>query len=781
MKCKVCGSELSEGSLICQVCGSPITTEQPRTSRVKEPVRHVEDVDFNWNTFDFPKPKKPEDIEMTWPQFNVHHKIDADAADEQIAASMASRRPVSIMRNDAQEGFVFTNAAPARPEPQVVPVVQYVPVQTVQPAVKPVPQNTFSQTGPFAPVWTMPAQQPMPAAEPLWYTQPVAAVTPQGIPVQYVPVYAQPAGPYTIAMQRADGQIPGMPTKAEFAAAVPEADDEPVDENWIKSQLEPAEETQKGAPVFTSRIDAVEEPFKAFAFDEPENAAEKEVVPETMPAAPAEEVPAEENVPETIIPEVAVPEETAPEESAQAEPAPEEPSFEPVVFEQKPAEAPAVKAAIVSEIAAEEKEASKGDRFYTFNKKNEEFQALLDAEYARVKAMRLGEVPEAAAPVTAAEPAAPEETKDSKITYTSDISAAMASVSLDLPEQEPENDEDDAPLTVDAIIAAAASNDPDATRIWTAEEVGTPVFKMPESVLSQPEEVQAEELSSFESMLMSGTSSRDETTDETIKINLSKVREAMVRPLAEDVTVPDFVETEAEERAKAEEAARKALEEKRRAEEELRKAAESENEQLSLRKQRLEEMARAREEFFGSSLSPVVKPSGEVGTIASRKDPAVKAAEEAAKAEETKAEPAAKDTVGTESGAPEKAPDETAVSNEKDTRPVLADTEPSEPDKTPKKEKKNKREKKSDARENSVSYDEYTQNDYRRGGSKIIIFILVLIVLALLLEGAKMMAVRFVPDSTVSVFLTDLETDVFTAVSNFFNTVADGFNMLFKK
>ena len=44
-----------------------------------------------------------------------------------------------------------------------------------------------------------------------------------------------------------------------------------------------------------------------------------------------------------------------------------------------------------------------------------------------------------------------------------------------------------------------------------------------------------------------------------------------------------------------------------------------------------------------------------------------------------------------------------------------------------------------------------------------------------------MMAVRFVPDSTVSVFLTDLETDVFTAVSNFFNTVADGFNMLFKK
>ena len=54
MKCKVCGYEFDPGRGYCPMCGS----------KVPEEIRRKEEEEMSWNTYDFPKAKKPEDIEM---------------------------------------------------------------------------------------------------------------------------------------------------------------------------------------------------------------------------------------------------------------------------------------------------------------------------------------------------------------------------------------------------------------------------------------------------------------------------------------------------------------------------------------------------------------------------------------------------------------------------------------------------------------------------------------------------------------------------------------------
>ena len=778
MKCKICGSELAEGSTICSVCGSPVeAAEQPVR---KSPVRPVEDMDFNWNTFDFPKPKKPEDIEMSWPQFNVHHKIDAEEADQQISAAMANRRPMTIMRNDAQEGFVSVE-----PKPAAKPVQE--PVSFTQPA--PQPRQAASQpmlTPQPVMVWTMPAQQPVPASEPLWYTQPVPGVQPQMIPVQYVPVYTQPmqpAGPYTIAMQRADGQIPGMPEMKRQEAPAPafpsgeelnQADDIPVDESWITAQLEPEEKKQEAAAELNKTAPwhppiQEEPPVEPEPVVVPEPVAEPEPVVIPEPVAEPEPVVVPEPVVEpepVVVPEpafepkpVVIPEPVAepepvvvPEPVAEPEPvAVPEPVVEPE---------PVVVPEPVREPETPDDDAPvRTERFYTFNKKNEEFQALLDAEYARLKSLRLGdsvtEIP-AAAPV---------------------------------PETAPE-DEDDGVIKVEDIISSAASGGLAQTKIWT-EEDEVPVFN-PAASPAKPAEIQAEELSAFEAMLMSGTKSRDEVSDETIRINLSNVRSSAVHPLADDVKIPDFVEPE-----KPAEAARtapavdkkivSAEEVASRINDEMRKAEELDRQQRSLRKQRLEEMAKAREEYFGSSLQSVAKPASEVGTIGSRKAEEIRQelaemkeeALKAAKADSTGTPETDKAAESSDSGTADKS--ETPADSAKPEKAHKTDKS----DKHEKSQKSEKAEKTSrSARKEEVkerSYDDYTDDDYRRGGSWIVKLLIVIAVLVLLFEGARLMADRFIPDSTVTLFLENMQTDVVNAVAEFWKTILNGINVLFKR
>ncbi|MBP5750800.1 MAG: hypothetical protein J6X24_08420, partial [Firmicutes bacterium] len=86
MKCKVCGYEFDSGREYCPMCGS----------KVPEDMRRKEEEAMSWNTYDFPKPKKPEDIEMHWPSMDPS---------------------VSVMKKDASEGFVRA-ASPAKAEPE---------------------------------------------------------------------------------------------------------------------------------------------------------------------------------------------------------------------------------------------------------------------------------------------------------------------------------------------------------------------------------------------------------------------------------------------------------------------------------------------------------------------------------------------------------------------------------------------------------------------------------------------------------------------------------------
>ena len=83
MKCKVCGYEFDPSRSYCPMCGS----------KVPEETRRREEEEMSWNTYDFPKPKKPEDIEMHWPSMNP-----------------AAGSSVSVMKKDATEGFVRTDS-----------------------------------------------------------------------------------------------------------------------------------------------------------------------------------------------------------------------------------------------------------------------------------------------------------------------------------------------------------------------------------------------------------------------------------------------------------------------------------------------------------------------------------------------------------------------------------------------------------------------------------------------------------------------------------------------
>ena len=144
MKCKVCGYEFDSGREYCPMCGS----------KVPEDIRRKEEEAMSWNTYDFPKPKKPEDIEMRWP-------------------SMESRTDsaVSVMKKDASEGF-FRAASPAKAEPEQ-PKKPEAPMpdpwkavsrefpQPAAPAPQAAPQQTASAF-PQGP-WQMPQTTPQPA------------------------------------------------------------------------------------------------------------------------------------------------------------------------------------------------------------------------------------------------------------------------------------------------------------------------------------------------------------------------------------------------------------------------------------------------------------------------------------------------------------------------------------------------------------------------------------------------------------------------------------------
>ena len=826
MKCKVCGCDLPEGSVTCRICGTPIEESQLGVSEVQEPVRPVDDADFNWNTFDFPKPKQPQDIEMVWPQFNVHHSIDADEADEQISAAMASRRPVSIMKDDASEGYVSTpgrarvikdviparweynvstpilkarESLEARPEPEkeaeALSVDFMPPTRDAEPAEsldeekaieaedkkdeeKAVSSERFSIRSPWR--FFAPKEEP-------------------DVKLDAEPKASDEAGLAAIAGIFETGPAEGLSEASIEAPAegLSEASIEAPTEELSEELTETAAEGLSEASIEAPAEELSEELTEAPAEDLPEESAEAPIEQtEELEETPAEEplversdAPTEETVlefpeeqaeavspesPEDALAEIsedgseASPEETF-EEISKEESAVEEASAEPLedfsgilsqespaeenetpedVSEQEPMDfvslANARRAAEAEEAARKEAELIEAERrarerFYTFNKKNEEFQALLDAEYARVKALNL----------------------------LDDTETRL------LRESPSVSEEDEEVLRVEDIISGDAPEK--STKIWDGSEDMAPVYHVPHSIINQPAELPAEELSAFESMLLSGTRNRAELRDETIQITLPKLRtqSGNIRPLAEDIEIPDFVDQPDAEKESASEFVEvsEAMGEKAFSDdtcslnvEEMRRQEEIDREQRSLRKRRLEEMARAREEFFGPSLKPVEKISTEVGLIASRKE---------------KPMPDTKDLSAPEpSGGPSEG--ESEVETAEKEAPAAAKPAAEEGAKVESKPEK-KVEQKTEKKETGNVYEGYSEKDYRRKSSWLLKLLIMLLLLVLLFEGAKHMAIRFMPQSTFTTFMIDFERDVITTAIDIWARIREGFDLLFKR
>ena len=88
---------------------------------------------------DFPKPKEMEDINMSWPEFNTRTNT-VSLSEAEISAALEKNRPVTVMSEDASEGYV---SIPDRKEEK--------------PAAKPAPVKEEPK-----------AEEP---TRPYWYTQ----------------------------------------------------------------------------------------------------------------------------------------------------------------------------------------------------------------------------------------------------------------------------------------------------------------------------------------------------------------------------------------------------------------------------------------------------------------------------------------------------------------------------------------------------------------------------------------------------------------------------------
>ena len=243
MKCRVCGRELDPQKSYCDKCGTPVDLSDKDTRF---------DGEFSWNTIDFPKPKKPKDIEMAWPDMN---------------------RGAAYVASDATEGFYTKPDAPNDwPLPQssqrqqaagvsgqsVQPMSQTQPVQPVQSVQSPAQISRQQQderiasavqnmdASIFTPqnmVWTMsqPAVRPQSVQQaqatvqaqaapqatvqpqmqqaqsvqqqaPMYYTQPAQMQQTQPVTPVQAPVYTQPVQPVQ-QMQQAPQQTVQTPVQ----------------------------------------------------------------------------------------------------------------------------------------------------------------------------------------------------------------------------------------------------------------------------------------------------------------------------------------------------------------------------------------------------------------------------------------------------------------------------------------------------------------------------------------------------------------------------------------
>ena len=168
MKCRVCGYELAEGRTYCPMCGTKVYMETKRESAA---------TDMAWNTKDFPKPKKMEDIEMNWGNMESFMKRDASEGYANVEKEVPKKSEFNWNSQPRKAGdFEIPSFMQ---QPSFTPQYTQRPAYTPQPHYTPQPQPTPVPTPAPQPIPTpAPAPQPMPQPQPAprkqpsyWYEQ----------------------------------------------------------------------------------------------------------------------------------------------------------------------------------------------------------------------------------------------------------------------------------------------------------------------------------------------------------------------------------------------------------------------------------------------------------------------------------------------------------------------------------------------------------------------------------------------------------------------------------
>lgn len=379
MKCRVCGCEFDSDRTHCPMCGS----------KAQEEINNKNSEEFFWNTYDFPKPRSVGDISMSWPSMSSEKK-----------------EPVTIMSRDASEGYFSSEMSwkspvtSAEQNRQPQPAPEMVWNKPVQPAPAPAPQPVYQQpaqpAAPVqqAPVQSIPVQQPQPAPSIQFSSGSWQMPNMQPEP-SWTPYNVQPQQINTQVPQTTPLYVPQFPQPAQTAWTIPQQPGQPV---YVAQPAQPVyiQPAPQQPPVQPAQPVYQQPPQPAAMPIYMTQPVPSQQVPLQPAPAPVQQAPAQ---PAVQTPPVQQP----PVQPVQPEPpkAPQQ-SFAPAREEKdhlldenivagagKPSETPKYEEHHVYE---PDETGRYPEKFFTFNKKNEEFQQLLDREYERLKGIK-GEAP----------------------------------------------------------------------------------------------------------------------------------------------------------------------------------------------------------------------------------------------------------------------------------------------------------------------------------------------------------------------------------------------------
>ncbi len=363
MKCKVCGYEFDSDRAYCPMCGS----------KTEEELRNRTNDEMSWDTYDFPKPKMPKDIEMNWPEMPI-----------------PTKEHITVMKKDATEGFVTTASDDIQSEPELPETPSYdywkesrqrreqlrsEPVRKGGKVVAELPEKETEFTPASKPAqgaWRMPEMQPEPSrtifSEEAFKAEPSRQLPPQAEPPgQAAQVFAQPVF------------IPQYPDKMQIAWTIPpQSSGQPV---YLAQPAQPIYITT--TPPGYREMQTQEEGEERLAF----GAARREDFGQRYEEASAQKQASDSTLRRT--------ETLAPRRSAADIFEGKEPEHYARMLKEKivarAKEAPEdpldFKESEFADLEPDE-DGRFSEKFFTFHKKNEEFQQLLNKEYERLRMSR---------------------------------------------------------------------------------------------------------------------------------------------------------------------------------------------------------------------------------------------------------------------------------------------------------------------------------------------------------------------------------------------------------